>query len=141
MQTKKVVVENIEDLNEEEDEHARLMKLQDRYEKESVQDMPNIDDDEYSRMIEINKNLGRNDANMEDLYIDDEEDKKPKDYENEIRRESQKLKNSSDDDYEILNKQFFGKMRSDIDSSANQYKKTSITNIKFYEKNSIHKRL
>ena len=33
MLTRKVVVENIEDLNEEEDEHARLMKLQDRYEK------------------------------------------------------------------------------------------------------------
>ena len=123
MLTGKVVVENIEDLNEEEDEHARLMKLQDRYEKESVHDMPNIDDDEYSRMIEMNENLGRNDANMEDLYIDDEEDKKPKDYENEIRRESQKLKNSSDDDYEILNKQSFGKIRSDFDSSANQYKK------------------
>ena len=117
----KVVVENIEDLNEEEDEHARLMKLQDRYEKVSVHDMPNIDD-EYSRMIEMNENFGRNDANMEDLYIDDKEDKKPTDYENEIRRESQKFKNSSDD-YEILNKQSFGKMRSDFDSSVNQYKK------------------
>ena len=51
MSTLKTLNENQEGLDEEEKEHSRLMKKQENFEKESIHDEPNLDDEEYARMI------------------------------------------------------------------------------------------
>ena len=53
MSTLKTLNENQEGLDEEEKEHSRLMKEQENFEKESMHDEPNLDDEEYARMIAI----------------------------------------------------------------------------------------
>ena len=84
---------------EDEDEHERLMKEQDKHEKQSINELPNIDDAEYARMIEMSENFGRGDANMEDLEInDDEEEKLPQDMRTELREEHQSISNDEDDE-------------------------------------------
>ena len=53
-------------VNEDESEHTRLMKEQEEYEKQSMYEMPNIDDNEYRKtlclsppqMTKISQNLG-----------------------------------------------------------------------------------
>ena len=71
--------ENIEGLHEEdENEHARLLKEQEEYEIQSMSKMPRLDNSEYARMIEMSENLGRGDVKIDDLEIsDDEEEKQP----------------------------------------------------------------
>ena len=43
---------------EDEDEHSRLLNEQDQHEKQSMSQMPRIDDAEYARMIEMSENFG-----------------------------------------------------------------------------------
>ena len=53
--------------------------------------MPHLDDNEYSRMIEISENLRRGDVNMENIEINnDEEEKTPQDKSVGIRGKHQK---------------------------------------------------
>ena len=64
-------------VDEDESEHTRLMKEQEEYEKQSMYEVPNIDDSEYTRLIEINESQRKRDVNMEDLELNDEEKEKP----------------------------------------------------------------
>ena len=63
-------------VDEDESEHTRLMKEQEEYEKQSMYEMPNIDDNEYTRLIEISESQRRWDVNMEDIELNDEEEEK-----------------------------------------------------------------
>ena len=58
---------------EDETEHTRLMKEQEEYEKQSMYEMPNIDDNEYTCLIEISESQRKRDVNMEDFELNDEE--------------------------------------------------------------------
>ena len=75
----KPLEESMEGLHEEDEyEHARLLKEQEEYEIQSMSKMPRFDDSEYARMIEMSENLGRGDAKMDNPEIsDDEEEKQP----------------------------------------------------------------
>ena len=64
-------------VDEDESEHTRLMKEQEEYEKQSMYEMPNIDDNEYTRLIEISESQRKRDVNMEDIELNDEEEEKP----------------------------------------------------------------
>ena len=81
MSTRKALDGSAESLEDDEAEHARLMKRQEKYEQESTQQMNNENnDEEYARMIKISEGLGRGDASMKDLCInddDEEEEKRP----------------------------------------------------------------
>ena len=56
----KPLEENMEGLYEEdENEHARLMKEQEEFELQSMSKMPRLDDSEYVRIIEVSENFGR----------------------------------------------------------------------------------
>ena len=66
-------------VDEDESEHTRLMKEQEEYEKQSMYEMPNIDDNEYTRLIEISESQRKRDVNMEDIELNDEEEKLPLD--------------------------------------------------------------
>ena len=63
-------------VDEDESEHTRLMKEQEEYEKQSMYEMPNIDDNEYTRLIEISESQRKRDVNMEDIELNDEEEEK-----------------------------------------------------------------
>ena len=39
-------------------------------------EMPNIDDNEYTRLIEISESQRKRDVNMEDIELNDEEEEK-----------------------------------------------------------------
>ena len=56
-------------VDEDESEHTRLMKEQEEYEKQSMYEMPNIDDNEYTRLIEISESQRKRDVNMEDHRV------------------------------------------------------------------------
>ena len=61
--------------------------------------MPHLDDNEYSRMIEISENFKRGDVNMENIEINnDEEEKTPQDKGVGIRGEHQKVSKNEDED-------------------------------------------
>ena len=124
MSTLKDLGENLEGLDEEEKEHSRLMKVQEAFEKESIQEMPNLDDDEYAHMIEMDESLGRGDAKMADLDIEDEEEKKPLNYRKHSRKEYKEIDNDEEDD-ELHNNESSIKMKSGFDSYDNFYKKQS----------------
>ena len=64
----------IESVDEDEEEHIKLLWNQEKYEKQLINEMPHLDDNEYSRMIEISENLGRSDVNMENIEINNYED-------------------------------------------------------------------
>ena len=65
-------------MDEIEEEHIKLLRNQEKYEKQLINETPHLDDNEYSRMIEISENLGRGDVNMENIEINnDEEEKTP----------------------------------------------------------------
>ena len=69
---------SIENVDEDEEEHIKLLRNQEEYEKQLINEMPHLDDNEYSRMIEISENLRRGDVNMENIEINnDEEEKTP----------------------------------------------------------------
>ena len=88
---------------DKEDEHERLMKEQDKHEKQSINELPLIDDVEYTRMIEISEKFGRDEANMDNLEInDDEEEKLSQDMRTELRGEHQSIGNDEDDDIELI---------------------------------------
>ena len=124
MSTLKDLGENLEGLDEEEKEHSRLMKVQETFEKESIQEMPNLDDDEYAHMIEMGESFGRGDAKMADLDIEDEEEKKPLNYRKHSRKEYKEIDNDEEDD-ELHNNESSIKMKSGFDSYDNFYKKQS----------------
>ena len=63
-------------VDEDESEHTRLMKEQEEYEKQSMYEMPNIDDNEYTRLIEISESQRKRDVNMDDIELNDEEEEK-----------------------------------------------------------------
>ena len=63
-------------VDEDESEHTRLMKEQEEYERQSMYEMPNIYDNEYTRLIEISESQRKRDVNMEDLELNDEEEEK-----------------------------------------------------------------
>ena len=63
-------------VDEDESEHIRLMKEQEEYEKQSMYEIPNIDDNEYTRLIEISESQRKRDVNMEDIELNDEEEEK-----------------------------------------------------------------
>ena len=63
-------------VDEDESEHTRLMKEQEEYEKQSMYEMPNIYDNEYTRLIEISESQRKKDVNMEDFELNDKEEEK-----------------------------------------------------------------
>ena len=125
MSTLKNLDENVEAVEDEEKEHSRLMKEQERFENESIHDMPNIDDDEYARMIGISESLGRGDEKMTDQDIEDEEEKKPLKYRKHSRREYEQIDNEDEEDDEVHNNESSIKIKSGFDSYENSYKKQS----------------
>ena len=92
------------------------MKVQETFEKESIQGMPNLDDDEYARMIEISESLGRGDAKMADLDIEDEEEEKLLNYRKHSRKEYREIDNDEEDD-ELHNNESSIKMKSGFDTT------------------------
>ena len=42
---------SIESVDEDEEEHIKLLRNQEEYEKQLINEMPHLDDNEYSRMI------------------------------------------------------------------------------------------
>ena len=78
MSNRKSLEKSMEDIDEEEEEHAKLMKTQDEYEKQSMHEMPKLDDQEYARMIEISESHGLGDVNMEDFQINDDDNEEEK---------------------------------------------------------------
>ena len=123
---------------EDEDEHSRLLKEQDQHEKQSMSQMPHIDDAEYARMIEMSENFGRGDAKMEDLEInDDEEEKLPRDKRTESRGEHQSISNGEDDgdnEEQDDNQRFLSKQRSAFNTDANPYKKQILPTSSFIKR-------
>ena len=69
-------IDSKENSDEDEEEHTRLMKEQEKYNQESILEEQDIDD-EYERIIEASEKLDRGDAKMDDLDPQDyvEEDK------------------------------------------------------------------
>ena len=53
---------SIESVDEE--EHMKLLRNQEEYEKHLINQTPHLDDNEYSRMIEISENFGSGYINM-----------------------------------------------------------------------------
>ena len=70
-------IDSKENSDEDEEEHRKLMKEQEKYNQESILEEQDIDDDEYERIIEASEKLDRGDAIMDDLDPQDcvEEDK------------------------------------------------------------------
>ena len=69
---------SIESVDEDEEEHIKFLRNQEEYEKQLINEMPHLNDNKYSRMIEISENLRRSDVNMENIEINnDEEEKTP----------------------------------------------------------------
>ena len=114
-----------------------LLKEQDQHEKQSMSQMPSIDDAEYARMIEICENFGRGDANMEDLEINDDEEKLPRDKRTESRGEHQSISNGEDDEEneeQDGNQRFLSKQRSAFNTDANPYKKQILPTSNFIKR-------
>ena len=63
-------------VDEDESEYTRLMKEQEEYEKQSMYEISNIDDNECTRLIEISESQRKRDVNIEDLELNDEEEEK-----------------------------------------------------------------
>ena len=125
MSTLKTLNENQEGLDEEEKEHSRLMKEQENCEKESMHDEPNLDDEEYARMIAISESHSRGDTKMAGLDIEDEEEeKKPLNYRKHSRRGYQPADmDSEEDDDHHRNDESFAKVRSGFNSYDSPFKK------------------
>ena len=125
---------------EDEDEHERLMKEQDKREEQSISELPHIDDAEYTRMIEISENFGRGDANMEDLEInDDEEEKQSQDMRTELRREHQSISNDEDDEEQDSKQRFLSNQKSAFNTNANPYKKQVLPTSSFIKRTAFTK--
>ena len=135
----KKLEENMESLNEEdENEHARLMKEQEDYEIQSMNKMPRHDDSEYARMIEMSENLGRGDAKMEDLEIsDDEEEKQPhnnrKDSKERYQR-SDRDEEEDGDEVEDDSQKSPGNQKSAFTSNSNLHKKQAFPTSSFLKR-------
>ena len=123
MSNRKSLEKSMKDLDEEEEEHAKLMKTQEEYEKQSMHEMPKLDDQEYARMIEISENHGLGDVNMEDFQInDDEEEKLP--LKNDVfSRELKRVSNDEEEDKsEDSNQKSFIKQGSAFDCRFDPHK-------------------
>ena len=59
----------------DEEKHIKLLRNQEEYEKQLINEIPLLDDNQYSCMIEIGENIGRGDANMENIEINYEEER------------------------------------------------------------------
>ena len=124
MSARKVLKDNSQS-SDDEAEHERLRKEHEQNEKESINDMKEIDDVEYNRMIKISWNSRNGDANMEDLNIVDDD-------EENVSNDNDKGNNSNhhndDDDEEEKEDEDrkmnpFAKKTSHIDSFAQTLKK------------------
>ena len=123
MSTRKAFEEDKEDADDEENEHARLMKEQEKYENESIQAMPNLNDEEYAHIIEMSESLGRGDAKMDDLDICDDEEKRSQNNQAEIAGRHQPNESDNEESYESHNEKSFAKRRSGFNDYVNPYKK------------------
>ena len=109
MSIRKSIGGNLDKNDSDEEEHERLLNEQDKKDKELMQDIPEINDEEYSRLIKINESLSRNDANMDGQDVEEynEEEKEYRenrsntdldnlhlDWENELDNEEQKEKST-----------------------------------------------
>ena len=125
---------SIESVDEDEEEHIKLLRNQEEYEKQLINEMPHLDDNEYSRMIEISENLRRGDVNMENIEINnDEEEKTPQDKSVGIRGKHQKVsKNEDEDKYNDSQRSFF-------DSNTNPSKDQTFPTSSFLKRTAFTK--
>ena len=135
----KQLEENLENIHEEdESEHARLMKEQEEYEIESMSKMPRLDDREYTRMIQMSENIGRGDAKMEDLEIaDDEEEKQPLNNKNDSKgryQQSDRDEEEDGDEADYDNQIFTGNQNSAFISNSNLHKKQAFPTSSFLKR-------
>ena len=135
----KPLEDNMEGLYEEdENEHARLMKEQEEYELQSMSKMPRLDDGEYARIIEVSENFGRGDVKMDDLEISDEEEEKQphnnrKDSKGRYQlsdRDEEEDKDEDEDD----GQKFPGKQKSAFTSNSNLNKKQAFPTSSFLKR-------
>ena len=123
---------------EDENEHARLMKEQEEYELQSMSKMPRLDDSEYARIIEVSENFGRGDVKMDDLEIsDDEEEKQPhnnrKNSKGRYQRSDRDEVEDKDED-EDDGQKFPGKQKSAFTSNSNLNKKKAFPTSSFLKR-------
>ena len=133
----KPLEESMEGLHEEdENEHARLLKEQEEYEIQSMSKMPRLDDIEYARMIEMSENLGRGDAKMDDLEIsDDEEEKQPQNNRKDSKERYQLSDREEDgDEAEDYSQKISGKQKSTFTSNSNLNKKQAFPSSSFLKR-------
>lgn len=126
MSTRKTLESNVEELDEEENEHARLMNEQDEYEKQSLQHIPHLDEDEYTRMVQLSENYGKLDVNMEDFENNDdnEEEKIPVSSSEDYREQYQQHKNDDQDSkFGNKNHKHFDEQRSTSEVDISPQKK------------------
>ena len=135
----KPLEESMEGLHEEdENEHARLLKEQEEYEIQSMSKMPRLDDSEYARMIEISENLGRGDAKMDDLEISDEEEEKQPQNNRKDSKERYQLSDRDEeedgDEAEDYSQKISGKQKSAFTSNSNLNKKQAFPSSSFLKR-------
>ena len=89
---------SIENVDEKEEEHIKFLRNQEEYEKQLINGMPRLDDNDYSRMIKISENFGRGDVEIENIEINNDEEKTPQDKIVGIKGEHQKVSRNEDED-------------------------------------------
>ena len=110
------------------------MRNQEEYEMQLINEMPHLDDNEYSRMIEISENLGRGDVNMENIEINnDEEEKTPQDKRVDLRVEHQKVSRNEDED------KYNESQRSVFESNINPSKNRTFSTSSFLKRTAFTK--
>ena len=134
--------ETMEGINEEdENEHARLIKEQEEYEIQSMSKMPRLDDNEYARMIEMSESLGRRDAKMDDIDISDEEEKKqPQNNRNDSKGKYQlpdRDEEEDEDEAEDDNQKSLGKQKSAFTGNSNLNKKQAFITSSFLKRSAF----
>ena len=118
---------SIESVDEE--EHIKHLRNQEKFEKQLINEMPHLDDNEYSRMIEISENLILGDVNMENIEINNyEEEKTPQDKRLGLRGEDQKVSRNEDED------KYNDSQRSVFDSNINPSKNRKFPTSSFLKK-------
>ena len=123
---------SIESVDEE--EHIKLLRNQEEYEKQLVNEMPHLDDNEYSRMIEISEYLGRGDVNMENIEINnDEEEKTPQDKRVGLGGDHQQVNRNEDKD------KYNDSKRSVFDRNINPSKNRAFPTLSFLKRTAFTK--
>ena len=140
MSNRKSLEKSMEDIDEEEEEHAKLMKTQDEYEKQSMHEMPKLDDQEYARMIEISESHGLGDVNMEDFQINDddnEEEKLP--LKNDVFSRELKLTNNDEeeDKSEDSSQKSFSKKGSAFNCKSGPHKNQELVASSFIKRTTL----